>query len=185
MVETTCEPNNDCNPDQRLFKAIDARWLLPQPSLPHSGKTKSCPGFGLRASAVVAAARYGKSGECVSRRDYWIGETPTRQGTLGELASGLGTVQSLLVESGIAPATIRSGGVSDSKQHQEYKEKVGIVYMKLTQASTVAALALSVVMIAFTFAGAWWLLGLKMGLAPGRHNKFDLRPNESKQVTER
>lgn len=110
MYEVACEPSNNCNVDQRSFKAYLARWM--------AATTKVAPWTyqrvmdKLRPSALAAAniCTGGASGQMCGQK-WYTGQFDGSTG-VGEQMSALEVVQSNLISYVDGPVTNTIGGMS-------------------------------------------------------------------------
>ncbi|EXJ79247.1 hypothetical protein A1O3_08748 [Capronia epimyces CBS 606.96] len=112
MYELECEEAQNCNQDQKSFKSYLARWMavtsIIVPSTADSIKPK------LAASAAAAAAQCdgGTSGrECGMQ---WYNTTWDGSNGVGQEMAALSVIGSTLIDSSMAPLTLRTGATSKS-----------------------------------------------------------------------
>ncbi|TKA53274.1 hypothetical protein B0A49_11562 [Cryomyces minteri] len=111
MYEVACEPNGNCNVDQRSFKAYLARWM--------AATTKVAPFTTdfvmakLKASAIAAAQQCSGGADGVTCGLQWT-KGPAYDGSygVGEQMSALEVIQSNLIQQVTGPLTNSTGGTS-------------------------------------------------------------------------
>ncbi|KAI5964716.1 DFG5 [Candida pseudojiufengensis] len=155
MQETTCQPSNLCNNDQRSFRSLFARCLgltmliIPEfedqirPYLEKSagGAAQSCSGG---SDGVTCGENWSHSG--------WDGVYG-----LGEQMSALETIMSLVVKH---PLSVETGGQNRSNfaagldsEDSENKNKIDV-----TSKDRGGAIALTVIVLAILLGGSIWML---------------------------
>ena len=150
MVEE-CEPKKNCNRDQTFFKAFLSHSLVATAQLASFMNEMIMPK--LKASAIAAARKCHVENDQIICFGFWTMNEWQGKNTKAELLSALAAVQSLLPWP--HPLTLKTGATSVSRvKLREHKGGRG----RLTNATTAAAVFLSLFFIAMMVGGAIWLV---------------------------
>ncbi len=158
MVETTCELSGTCNVDQRSFKAYQSRWMGYTAVV--ASWTRDLIDPKLRASATAAAAQCTGGANRTSCDLYWAVKYDRGPSFgVGEQMAAVEVIQSLLYPTVAGPATQKNGGTSSSSPDAGLgTEAKPTAPGGATAGERIAGSVLTIVMLASTIAGAYWLL---------------------------
>ena len=155
MYEVACEPQSNCNYDQKSFKAYLSRWMAASWQVAPFLEPLMKP-F-LIASAQAAAAQCSGGADGVTCGTHWTESTYDGTNGVGQQLSALETIQNLLVDSSKAPLTNKTGGTSignptagtggDRLRTSPVKD--------ITAADRAGAGILTFLMLAMLLGGAW------------------------------
>jgi mannan endo-1,6-alpha-mannosidase len=151
MVEYACETQNNCNKDQRSFKAYLSRWLAVSAQLAPFTAGQITPW--LQSSAIAAAKACTPSAAGLGCGRTWYENKDDGQRDVGNQMTALSIVQSNLIAQARSLEDIKTGdSVSDPGLGggKELRKINPIYTRKITQADK---------------AGAWILTLLCMGVA--------------------
>lgn len=156
MTEVACEPVNNCNVDQRSFKAYLARWMAGTIKVAPYTRDRLMPR--LRASAQAAAKQCsGPDNACGlqwTKLSQYDGSTG-----IGEQMAALEVIQANLIDTVGPPANNKTGtskgdpnagtgpGGSSSQPASE-----------ITTGDRVGAGFVTCVMLLLIFGGVWWMI---------------------------
>ena len=159
MLESACEPTNNCDTDQLSFKAYLSRWMAATTKV--APFTTNFTMTKLRASAQAAAA------QCLGGVDGTIcGEKWTLNGTydgtygVGQQMSALEVIQSNLITKVDAPVTNSTGGTSvgNPSGGSGVISPVGLPVEPVTTEDRVGAGILTTIALTLCLGGTWWII---------------------------
>ncbi|KAK4955475.1 hypothetical protein LTR66_013422 [Elasticomyces elasticus] len=159
MYEVACEPNGNCDIDQRSFKAYLARWMAAStkvaPFLTNAVMIK------INASAAAAALQCsgGNDGTTCglqwTKLGVWDGNTG-----VGEQMSAMEVIQSTLIQSVAGPVTNNTGGTSKGNYAAGTggDTNPGAPTGVITTGDKAGAGILTAVILVGILGGAWWMV---------------------------
>ncbi|CAI5756788.1 unnamed protein product [Candida verbasci] len=155
MQETTCQPHNLCNNDQRSFRSLFSRCLGLTVALIPDLKDKIEPY--LQASAQGAAASCSGGTDLVTCGESWSLGTWDRVYGLGEQMNALEVMLALIAEE---PISIETGGsnrtdysAGTGTEDTENKNKINITGKDRAGAGVLTAIVLAIIV-----GGSVWML---------------------------
>lgn len=159
ISEVTCEPTNNCNIDQRSFKAYLARWIaMAAVKAPFSYELLK-PILEDSAEAAVATCTGGEDGNQCGLK--WTTRTFDGSVGVGEQMAVLEVVQANLIDTVAGPVTADTGGTSEGNPNAGSGSRVGpgdLNRSTVTTGDRVGAGFLTVLVVVFVAGGAWWLV---------------------------
>jgi mannan endo-1,6-alpha-mannosidase len=159
MTEYACEPNNNCNPDQRSFKAYLARWLAVTSQLVPSTAAQILPW--IQGSATAAVNVCDGSGATTACGRRWYAAQNDGSVDVGNQMTAMSIVQSNLIMEVTAPVDSKNGtsignpaagggGPTDGGSSEATRP--------ITTADRAGAWILTALVIGFGAFGAWFML---------------------------
>lgn len=158
MFEVACEPNN-CNVDQRSFKAYLSRWMAATTKIAPHTYDVIMPKLRTSAQAAAAQCNGGPDGNTcgiVWTQPNWDGSTG-----VGEQMCALEVIQSNLISKVEGPVTQEDGGTSKGDPAAGMAGDVippGIYTSEITTSDKVGAGFLTLFVLVGVIGGAWWMV---------------------------
>lgn len=162
MEEIACEPNGNCNTDQRSFKAYLSRWM--------AATTKVAPFTHdailtkLEASAQAAAQQCsgGSSGTACGLQWTQLSNYDGSTG-VGEQMAALEVIQSNLIDTVAGPVTNTTGGTSKGNSAAGTSSNTdetdpAAITDKITTGDKAGAGIFTVFIVANVVGAAWWMI---------------------------
>ncbi|SCU91653.1 LADA_0F11232g1_1 [Lachancea dasiensis] len=159
MYEATCQDSNSCNNDQRSFKSIFSRMLSLTKILAPFTAEKIDPLLTASAEGAAKSCSGGTDGHTCGinwEKGSWDGMYG-----LGEQASALEVIQSLLFDQRPAPYTDSDGGTSVGDSSAGLNKTTTNVLqsdLKITHKDRVGAAVLTAVVLAILLGGSIWMV---------------------------
>jgi Glycosyl hydrolase family 76 len=152
MVESACEGAQNCNKDQRSFKAYLSRWLAVTAQIAPFTAPQIMPLIQDSAEGAMTACVQASGGIQCGRRWNIIADDGERD--IGNQMSAMSIVQANLVMKSTALADLTTG-ISESNP-----EAGGGAQMPraITRSDIAGASAMTVMIITLLFAGGLWLV---------------------------
>ncbi|EER28519.1 Glycosyl hydrolase family 76 protein [Coccidioides posadasii C735 delta SOWgp] len=110
MVESSCEPHDNCLTDQRSFKAFLSRWMAETTQLAPFTRELIMPKLRASAMAAAKACTGGNDGKSCGLK--WSTGGFDGSVGIGEQMAALEVIQSNLIDSVDPPVTEKNGGTS-------------------------------------------------------------------------
>ncbi|KIW21448.1 hypothetical protein PV08_02028 [Exophiala spinifera] len=157
MSEIECEPHLNCDQDQKSFKAYLSRWLAVTAVLVPSTASQIMPK--LQGSATGAAGQCSGGGNVCG--EQWYLTTYDGYTGVGEEMSAMSVFGANLINSNMAPLTLRTGATSKSDPSAGGSATGGpasLVEKPITTAGRAGAGILTVIFCVISIGGAWWLI---------------------------
>ncbi|QIX00864.1 hypothetical protein AMS68_006381 [Peltaster fructicola] len=164
MTEQACESANNCNTDQQSFKAYLSRWQAATIKLAPWTTDLLFPRLKTSAQAAAQSCSGGTDGVTCGGRWWWMnsnGSTTQWDGRYGagQQMSALEVVQSLLqpyvsgpMGNGTGATSIGDAGAGTARAGND-----PTILAPITTADRAGAGILTVMAVAFTVGGGWWL----------------------------
>ncbi|SCU98572.1 LAFA_0G18844g1_1 [Lachancea sp. 'fantastica'] len=159
MYEMTCQDSGSCNNDQRSFKSIFSRMLSLTSVLAPSTAETINPLMEASAEAAAKSCTGGSDGHTCGLN--WEKGSWDNVYGLGEQASALEVMQSLLYAQRPAPFTGENGGSSVGDANAGLNKSTTTVLhsnLKITHKDKVGAAILTAVIIAILVGGSIWMM---------------------------
>ncbi|EXJ80245.1 mannan endo-1,6-alpha-mannosidase [Capronia coronata CBS 617.96] len=159
MYEQACEIPNNCNVDQRSFKAYLARWMAATAVKAPFTYPLLKPILETSATAAAAACTGGTNGTSCGLK--WTTGTFDGSTGVGEQMSALEVIQSNLIDIAAGPVTEVSGGTSQGNPNAGTTSDIGPSDLhegEVTTADKAGAAILTVLLAMFVIGGAWWMV---------------------------
>lgn len=159
ITEQTCEIPNNCNIDQRSFKAYLARWMAATAVKAPFTYPLLKPILEASAMAAAAVCTGGNNGTSCGLK--WTEGTFDGSTGVGEQMSALEVIQSNLINIAPGPVTEVSGGTSKGDPNAGTESNIGpgdLHEAEVTTADRAGAGALTVLIVFFIVGGAWWMV---------------------------
>ena len=163
MIESGCEPYNNCNTDGLTFKSFTLRWL--------AVTTQLVPQTASIIWPFIQASAQGAAGQCDGGDDgmtcgyHWT--TTTWDGTqgVGQQMSALAVIQAnlMITDNLPPPLTLDTGATSKSDPNAgSTPETMGDTWAtrKITTAARAAAGLLTAMVLGSIFSGTYWLVAI-------------------------
>jgi len=154
MKEVACEDNNNCDVDQRSFKAHLSRWMAATTKVAPFSAGTIIPLLKSSASAAVKTCSGGSDGNQCGQK--W---TQGFDGSLGvgEQMSVLSVVQSTLIDAALPPVTANTGGTSKGDPNAGGSQSTAITFNTITGGDKAGAGILTTLVLLVMFGGSYWM----------------------------
>lgn len=165
MAETACETSNNCNIDQRTFKAYLARWMASTIKVAPWTEELMTPLLEPSREAAAKACNDNGDGTATCSLKWTTGGFDSSSSTgLGENMAALEMIGTALVDVIAGPVTNQTGGTSEGNPDAGMTspdtptEKVD----PIDNSDRAAAAILTIVLMGSMLAGAYWMLTSEM-----------------------
>jgi len=159
MFEVACEPNGECNVDQRSFKGYLARWMAATIKMAPFTYDLIMPK--LQASAQAAAAQCSGGADGNTCGLQWTqGAKYDGSFGVGEQMSAMEVIQSNLITKVAGPVTNNTGGTSKGNPSAGTggDNPIAVEAATITTGDKAGAGFLTVLILVGMVGGAWWMV---------------------------
>jgi mannan endo-1,6-alpha-mannosidase len=159
MFEVACEPNGECNVDQRSFKGYLARWMAATIKMAPFTYDLIMPK--LQASAQAAAAQCSGGADGNTCGLQWTqGAKYDGSFGVGEQMSAMEVIQSNLITKVAGPVTNNTGGTSKGNPSAGTggDNPIAVEATTITTGDKAGAGFLTVLILVGMVGGAWWMV---------------------------
>ncbi|EXJ93876.1 hypothetical protein A1O1_02269 [Capronia coronata CBS 617.96] len=157
MTEFQCEPASNCNNDQSSFKAYLSRWMAVTALLVPYTADQIMPKLQASAAGAAQQCTGGDNGRMCGRRWYsnWDGTSG-----VGQQMQALSVIGATQINSGIAPKSVDTGGVSksDPGAGTDVNTSPVVTHSPITTKDKAGAGVLTVLAICFVVGGSIWII---------------------------